>query len=83
VVYYEDFATDPDKEIKRIFNIDSIFENTFGEKLGAIFQNEYLISNRLISLENRSKFIPLFKYKKKMMMLEKQQILPGLYFCCT
>jgi hypothetical protein len=39
--------------------------DTFGEKLGAIFQNEYLISNRLISLENRAKFIPLLKYKKK------------------
>ena len=77
VVYYEDFATDPDKEIKRIFDIDSIFKNTFGEKLGAIFQNEYLISNRLVSLENRSKFIPLLKYKEKMMMLEKQQILPA------
>jgi len=48
VVYYEDFATDPDKEIKRIFDIESIFKNTFGEKLGTIFQNEYLISNRLI-----------------------------------
>ena len=77
VVYYEDFATDPDKEIKRIFDIDSIFKNTFGGKLGAIFQNEYLISNRLISLEDRSRFVPLLKYKEKMMMLEKQQILPA------
>ena len=77
LVYYEDFATDPDKEIKRIFDIDSIFENTFGEKLGTIFQNEYLIANRLVSLEDRSKFIPLLKYKQKMIKLEKQQILPA------
>lgn len=77
IVYYEDFATDPDKEIKRIFDIDSIFKNTFGEKLGAIFQNEYLISNRRVSLEDRAKFIPLLKYKEKMMKLEKQQILPA------
>jgi hypothetical protein len=77
VVYYEDFATDPDKEIKRIFNINNIFENTFGEKLGAIFQIEYLVSNRRVSLEDRSKFKPLIKYKKTMLKLEKQQILPA------
>ena len=77
VVYYEDFATDPDKEIKRIFDIDNIFENTFGEKLGAIFQNEYLIANRRVSLEDRAKFVPLLKYKKTMLKLEKQQILPA------
>ena len=77
VVYYEDFATDPDKEIKRIFDIDNIFENTFGENLGAIFQNEYLIANRRVSLEDRAKFVPLLKYKKTMLKLEKQQILPA------
>ena len=77
IVYYEDFATDPDKEIKHIFDIDNIFENTFGEKLGAIFQNEYLIANRRVSLKDRAKFVPLFKYKKTMLKLEKQQILPA------
>lgn len=76
VVYYEDFAIDPDKEINRIFNIDNIFKNTFGEKLGTIFQKEYLISNRRISLENRLEFMPLIKYKKTMIMLEKKCILP-------
>jgi hypothetical protein len=77
IVYYEDFATDPDKEIKRIFDIDNIFKNTFGEKLGTIFQKEYLISNRLISLEDRSNFIPLLKYKKTMITLEKHHVLPA------
>lgn len=77
VVYYEDFVTDPDEEIKRIFDIDDIFKNTFGEKLGAIFQKEYLISNRLMSLEDKSNFVPLLKYKKTMMMLEKNHTLPA------
>ena len=77
VVYYEDFATDPDKEIKRIFDIDDIFRNTFGEKLGAIFKKEYLISNKLMSLEDKSNFVPLLKYKKTMMMLEKNHTLPA------
>ena len=77
VVYYEDFAADPDGEVKRLFDIDNIFKNIFGEKLGEIFQKEYLISNRRISLESRSNFMALIKYKKTMMMLEKQFILPS------
>jgi hypothetical protein len=76
VVYYENFATDPDKEIQRIFNIDNIFKNTFAEKLGEIFQKEYLISNRRISLENQSDFMPLLRYKQTMMKLEREAVLP-------
>ena len=79
VVYYEDFATDPDKELQRIFNINNIFENTFAEKLGEIFQKEYLISNGLISLktlENPLDFMPLYNYRKTMTKLQKEAVLP-------
>jgi len=76
VVYYEDFTLDPDKKIKDIFDFNDIFKNTFDEKLSEIFQKEYLISNRNISLTDKSKFLPLLKYKQQMMSLEKKSILP-------
>ena len=77
VVYYEDFALDPDKKIKDIFNIDSVFENAFGEKLAEIFKKEYLISNRKIDLTDKSNFKSLLKYKDTMTKLEKKSILPS------
>ena len=76
VVYYEDFATDPDAEIQRIFDIDNIFKNAFAEKLGEIFQKEYLVSNKRISLEKQSDFMPLLRYKQTMMKLEREAVLP-------
>jgi hypothetical protein len=76
VVYYEDFALDPDKKIKELLGIDNVFQTAFGEKLSDIFQKEYLISNRKIELIDKKKFLPLLKYKQIMMMLEKKSILP-------
>jgi len=76
VVYYEDFALDPDGKIKEIFGIDQIFENAFGEPLANILKKEYLISKRKIDLSNKENFTPLIKYKQTMMTLEKQKILP-------
>lgn len=77
IVYYEDFAADSDRTIESLFNINSnIFKNAFGEKLSHIFQKEYLVSNRIIPLDNKEMFLPLLKYKETMMMLEKKLILP-------
>ena len=76
VVYYEDFALDPDKKMKDILNINNVFENAFGEKLTEIFKKEYLVSNRKIALTDKSKFLPLLKYKHTMISLEKKSILP-------
>ena len=77
VVYYEDFALDPDQTIKRIFNIEDVFKNAFGENLGEIFKKEYLISNKKIDLTNKTNFISLLKYKNTMINLEKRSILPN------
>jgi len=76
VVYYEDFALDPDGKIKDIFGIESIFERTFGEPLSSIFKKEYLVSNRKIDLSKKQDFVSLLKYKQTMMLLEKRSILP-------
>jgi hypothetical protein len=76
VVYYEDFALDPDGKIKDIFGIESIFERTFGEPLSDIFKKEYLVSNRKIDLSNKQDFVPLLAYKQTMMSLEKRSVLP-------
>lgn len=76
VVYYEDFALDPDNIIKNIFNIENVFKNAFGEKLVEIFKKEYLVINRKIDLTNKSNFLSLLKYKDTMIKLEKNNILP-------
>jgi hypothetical protein len=77
VVYYEDFASDPDKIIKDIFNLKDTFKNAFGEKLGEIFKKEYLLSNRKIKLTNKLEFLSLYKYKSTMIKLETRNILPS------
>ena len=76
VVYYEDFAVDPDRKIKEIFGIDKVFARAFGEPLADIFQKEYLVSKRKIDLSDKQNFTPLLKYKQTMMALEKKAILP-------
>ena len=77
VVYYEDFALDPDHIIKNIFNIENVFKNAFGEKLVEIFKKEYLISNKKIDLTDKLNFKSLLKYKDTMTKLEKKSILPS------
>ena len=74
VVYYEDFALDPDQTIKRIFNIEDVFKNAFVENLGEIFKKEYLISNRKIDLTNKTNFISLLKYKNTIINLATRSI---------
>lgn len=76
-VYYEDFVSNTDQVVGEILQCrNTLFNDTLGEKLSDIFQKEYSVSNRLIELSEKQKFLPLLKYKETMMKLEKNKNLP-------